>query len=228
MEQHKFSDKASLENELASSITEKLKEAIRLKGSASILFSGGSTPKGLLGKLATSDFDWSAVKVGLVDDRMVPPNSEDLNANMIRDLFVDKIEGSRPAFYPLVPAWDDRSMNIELAMNTAIHIGTPDVVILGMGGDGHFASLFPNDEASSQGLSLKENSPLMYTQAPVFPKSRISHTWSYLRSARSLIIHITGESKLELLEQSEHRSAPLPIDTVLNDNGVNPELYWAP
>jgi 6-phosphogluconolactonase len=142
-------------------------------------------------------------------------------------MFLDKIEGVKPSFFPLV-ASQDPSDNVEFAMESVIQLGVPDVVVLGMGEDGHFASLFPGDRASNAGLKPDETAPVVYTTAPVEPRSRISHSWSFLRRARNIYLHITGEPKLQLIEQSDSRNQPLPIDRVLRDGSVGSVLYWAP
>lgn len=224
-----FAHRESLEIQLVDDILAALEKAIQARGEASILFSGGSTPKGMLARLTERPFDWSAVKIGLVDDRMVETTSEYSNAKMINELLISRIKGVKPQFFPLVYIPADESLNFDDAMSAVVQLGTPDVAILGMGGDGHFASLFPNDECSTKGLSEDRTAPLIYTHAPVEPKNRISYSWSLLRRAKHLYLHIAGEEKLKLIDAQEERlNDLLPIDTVLNDQEIEPVMYWAP
>ena len=227
MRAHHFEETSVLEERLVADVLWALSEGIRHRGSASILFSGGSTPKKLFEGLAKSSFEWEKVKVGLVDDRMVPKTSSASNANLLQAHFFDLITGDLPTFCPLVE-WEDEADNIEQAMQSVVAIGIPDVVVLGMGGDGHFASLFPGDEATRHGLNPDHPAPLLYTFAPVEPRYRISHSWSYLRKARHHFLHLTGDAKRQIIEEHAKRTEKLPIDTVLEDRSINPVLYWAP
>jgi len=223
-----FKNKSSLDVNLANDILKQLNKYRNENGKASILFSGGSTPHGMLKQLAESTFDWSDIIVSLVDDRVVEKTSEYSNSAMIENLFLNKINGTKPHFYQLVLHPEEAINNMNEVLGYMDKLSFPDIVILGMGPDGHFASLFPNDKASAEGLKLTFNKPLIYTNAPQEPKKRISFSWSYLRKASEIYLHITGEEKLKLLIQKEKRAEVLPIDTLLNDQEVKPTLYWAP
>jgi 6-phosphogluconolactonase len=150
---HGFSNKDELDTALAKSIVLDINKAIETKGSAYLLFSGGSTPKGLFQKLASEHLDWNQITIGLVDERMVGEDSEFSNAAMLKKLLINEIAGDKkPRFLPLVYRTDDDEINLNTAIEHLNQIGLPDVVVLGMGNDGHFASLFPGDPASEQSL----------------------------------------------------------------------------
>jgi 6-phosphogluconolactonase len=223
---HGFSDKNELDTALAKSIVQDLSKAIATKGSAYLLLSGGSTPKGLFQILAHEALDWQFVTVGLVDDRMVSEDSEFSNAAMLKNLLINQISGDKkPHFQPLVYQTDNDELNLNIATEQLNMIGLPDVVVLGMGNDGHFASLFPGDPASEQSLRQINSDALLYTKAPQFPHSRISHSWAYLRQAGKLYLHITGNEKKDLI-RNQHKGK-LPIDTVLNDKETSVEIFWS-
>ena len=223
---HGFTNKNELDTALTKSIVLDINKAIQTKGSAYLLFSGGSTPKGLFQKLASEHLDWNQVTIGLVDDRMVAEDSEFSNAAMLKKLFINEISGDKkPHFLPLVYHTDDDEINLNTAIGQLNQIGLPDVVVLGMGNDGHFASLFPGDPASEQSLRQIDKDALLYTKAPQFPHSRISHSWAYLRQAGKLYLHISGNEKKDLI-RNQHKGK-LPIDTVLNDKATSVEIFWA-
>jgi 6-phosphogluconolactonase len=223
---HGFSNKNELDTALAKSIVLDINKAIEAKGSAYLLFSGGSTPKGLFQKLASELLDWNQITIGLVDERMVAEDSEFSNTAMLKNLLINEIAGDKkPHFLPLVYRTDDDEMNLKTATEHLNLTGLPDVVVLGMGNDGHFASLFPGDPASEQSLRQINSDALLYTKAPQFPHSRISHSWAYLRQAGKLYLHITGNEKKDLI-RNQHKGK-LPIDTVLNDKEVSVEIFWA-
>ena len=230
MRKIKFQEKETLDHKLAEEIILRIEELKAEKDSASILFSGGSTPKGLFQKLANSALDWTNVKIGLVDDRMVDENSPYSNARMLNELLIENIQKGFPEFYPLVFDYKIPDINILQAQNSILQIDYPDIAILGMGTDGHFASLFPQDKNSVIGLSENHAFPLIYTSAPSEPKQRISCSWSYIRNAKNIILHINGDKKLEIIESSEKRKKEerLPIDVLLSDCEISPTMYWAP
>lgn len=223
---HGFTNKNELDSALTKSIVLDIIKAIETKGSAYLLLSGGSTPKGLFQKLASELLDWNHITIGLVDDRMVAEDSEFSNAAMLKNLLINEIVGDKkPHFLPLVYRTDDDEINLNTATEQLNQIGLPDVVVLGMGNDGHFASLFPGDPASEQSLRQINPDALLYTKSPQFPHSRISHSWAYLRQAGKLYLHITGNEKKDLI-RNQHKGK-LPIDTVLNDKATSVEIFWA-
>lgn len=222
-----FENKEKLEDELRDKIVSIIHTSIEKNNTASILFSGGSTPAGLFKKLSVVELDWSLVKIGLVDDRMVDEVSEFSNAKMIQELFISKIKKSKPQFFPLVINHSNEKNNSKKLNVHLNEIGIPDISVLGMGGDGHFASLFPNDKNSERGLMLNNRNTYCYTTAPAVPKERISFTWSFLKKSSNLFLFITGEEKLNLIENKNTREL-LPIDSVISDEDIDVNLFWAP
>lgn len=221
-----FESRTDLEAALAAEILANLDAAIEQNGKAAILFSGGSTPKGLFQHLAKANFDWTKVKVALVDDRVVPVDHDKSNIRFIKEFFLDHLENSVD-FYPWVIQAEDLEANMAQAMEQMASFGQADVAILGMGTDGHFASLFPGDEASASALNLDAKQALLYTRAPVAPKQRISCSWGYLKIVPNLYLHITGSEKKMILEDKENRKN-LPINYVVEEPSAGVKLYWAP
>lgn len=224
-----FPNSLELDLAFAKCIAELLNQSIEEQGSVGILFSGGSTPAKFFGELAKQDVNWGAVKIGLVDDRMVPASSEHSNNKLLNSSLMDLLpEENRPRFFPLVTHPFNASNNMLHAIESSREFGVPDIVILGMGGDGHFASLFPSDEPSGKALRQMDTRVLVNTNAPSAPKFRISHSWGYLRQAKNIFVHITGKNKLQIIEGHASRSEYLPIDYVLADPEVELTLFWAP
>ena len=221
-----FKSKQDLDYHLSKDLIGLLKSGVDKFGNTNILFSGGSTPVGMFNELVKIPFDWSNISVGLVDDRIVPLHHEFSNAKMLNNILLGKIVAPKPVFYPLIKNPYNISIDLVSDWQFSFNIPKPNIVVLGMGNDGHFASLFPNDSASLKGLSIKKNPRLITTKSPSIATDRISHSWSYLRTADHIILHITGQEKKELIEASANREVQLPIDVLLNDNGVNPTLYY--
>lgn len=229
MIQNKYPNKIALEKDLVSTVVRILNLAIKQKGTASILFSGGGTPKGLMNQLATTALDWKNIRIGLVDDRMVAESSEFSNLALLKREFVDRIEGdSKPMICPLVFNAQKKEENFEKATQSVLQLDSIDIALLGMGTDGHFASLFPKDTASLAALEDSCKLPLVYTTAPSHPQERISFSWSYLKSARHIFLHITGQVKKDLVESNRAAALSLPIDRFLEEMTPSMAIYWAP
>ena len=103
-----------------------------------------------------------------------------------------------------------------------------DVLILGMGEDGHTASIFPCSEQVQQGLDLESGNTYIAVQPTTAPNQRMSLTLPALIDSKNIFLHLTGESKKEVLQQvlSGDDEAAMPIRAVLNNAPV--ELMWAP
>ncbi len=224
-----YPNRTDLEQDLVVAIGTIINQAIAENGRASILFSGGSTPKGLMNQLAKTNLNWEKVAVGLVDDRMVDSSSEFSNLKLLQTEFLSHIEGdTQPVVYPLVEQAENAEANMQAVMPHVEALGTIDIALLGMGTDGHFASLFPNDAASADALAEKVTAPLLYTTAPAHPTHRISFSWHYLKAAKNLVLHITGDAKKQLLEANRSAEEALPIDTFLQNAADSSSIYWAP
>lgn len=172
-----------------------------------ILLSGGSSPK-MLYQLLGSEFKQKEdLKIGLIDERFVPVDHAESNEQMIRSYFSDTLEISG-----MVIDDSDYQRNLDLLKEEyAAFQKDLDIAILGMGGDGHFASIFPNDDASSRAIEMEEKS-LLNTNAPSDPKQRITCNMELIAGAKHIYLLIFGHKKFNLLDNSEYE---LPIHVML-------------
>jgi 6-phosphogluconolactonase len=203
-----FETKQDLELRLSQDIAQYLNQAIQAKGKATLLLSGGSTPGGVYRLLSEINLDWSKVTVGLVDERYVAPDSEFSNHLLLNNtLFQGKAQNT--SFVPMVSDLTDYAKN-EQEIEAAYRIFTePDVVLLGMGPDGHTASVFPNDPASVKALDLQSTRLIFNTNAPAHPTQRITCSAALLSRAQHLLLMLTGEQKLEVFEHAENLKLPI-------------------
>ena len=235
----------ALAQELALDIVQQLNKAIDSKGQAVIAFSGGSTPKPLFEALQSSDIDWTKVVVTLVDERWVPIGHELSNAGFLIDNLLSKLSAI-PKFVPLFNI-SAAAMNAEMSLisvlseychTTKSTLGRPrefDVVILGMGGDGHTASIFPDCDGIE--AALDENSAdhvcaIMAHKSKVTGDNleRITLSFAGLLQSKKLILLITGDEKLDVYRQalSQTDVNKTPISAVLQQQRVPVHVYWAP
>lgn len=199
-----YKNTEELEQALYHEITTKINLSIQEHGDARILLSGGNTPKALYAKIAKANLLWSKVTIGLVDDRNVELTSEYSNEQMLRDTFQPKDQGG-PEIIGMAGGTPNR-MDIE--HRYSVFFDRIDYTLLGMGGDGHTASLFPNDMPSEASIRNSEKE-ILFTTAPSFPNDRITCSRGLIISSQSIGLMIIGENKLTVLEESEEQMLPI-------------------
>lgn len=190
----------------------RLQEALKSKDKVSLALSGGRTPPRVLKHLRDSTIDWRRVVITLTDERWVPLGHQDSNEGAARRAMA----GAPMAVAPFVGLYQE---GIALAQATgpaeaALKQRCPlplDVVFLGMGEDGHIASLFPQ----RPWLTASDNAVLVTDAAPGanVPHARISFSQHALLSARAIMMVVTGEAKKSLLAKAAHDRdrAALPV-----------------
>lgn len=199
-----YKTREELEQALYHEITTKINLSIQEYGDARILLSGGNTPKALYAKIAGANIDWSKVTIGLVDDRNVDLSSEFSNEQMLRNTFHSDDQNG-PTIVGMVGKKATRS---KIEKQYAPFFERIDYTLLGMGEDGHTASLFPGDVPSEASLRTLEKE-IIFTTAPSFPNDRISCSRGLIISSQSIGLMIIGESKLTVLEESEEQMLPI-------------------
>lgn len=221
-------DAASLAARLADDVAGGLGEALAARGAASLVVSGGSTPRPFLERLARASLDWSRVAVTLADERWVDAGHADSNAALVRaTLLVGPAAAAR-----FVALHEDAATPEEGLDAVARRIDAMprpfDVVVLGMGGDGHTASLFP-DAPELEHAMTDTTSPVAAMHPPSVPQARITLTRAALLDSRARFLHVTGADKRDVLERAladEPRLAP--IARVLDGAPDGVTIYWAP
>ena len=202
-----FDSKAALEHALVAAMASALNTAIEEKGSATLLLSGGSTPSGVYALLSEQDLPWDKVTVGLVDERFVGPTSPYSNFKLIGETLLQN-QAKATTLLTMVLDETDYMENLQKVAATYRIFTDTDVCLLGMGPDGHTASIFPNDAASSN-ANIAIDGILSNTNAPVTPTQRITCNGPLLRRSKHLFLMITGAQKKEILTQSEHLQLPI-------------------
>ena len=196
----------SLVTELTSRISHLLESAIETNHKATILLSGGTTPIPLYHKLSQCNIEWNKVDIGLVDERFVLQDNSFSNEKMIRNTLI-KNKAKNARFTGMI--WDaNYEMNLKMANEAYKTFLNPDLLILGMGNDGHTASLFPNDMSSS--ISINENQPaLSNTFAPNEPKRRITLNKSFICSSQKTYLLIQGKEKASIVQGAVDNQYPI-------------------
>ena len=211
-----FADGPTLAQALAKAVADDLRHAITERSSAVLAVSGGTTPQPFFEALSHEELNWGAVTVTLVDERQVDETSPRSNAGLVKQSLC--INNAATAL--LVPLYQNPA---------AALIGSFDVVVLGMGNDGHTASFFPGGDTLAQALDLSTKSAVMAISAPGSGEPRLTFILAKLLSARNIYLHIQGQEKRNVLDKALAGRDPLemPIRAVLF--APQPlKLYWCP
>ena len=196
---------------------------------ASLVLSGGTTPLECYQHLSSLDTPWQDVAVTLSDERWVPPSDPQSNAGMLtQTLFVDAAAAAT-----FVPLWVDKPAPEDAITDVAAAIDRQlprpySAVLLGMGNDGHFASLFPDAENLANGLDLDSQAICLAARTAASPVPRISLTLATLINCRELVLLIFGTEKRAVLDAAAAGESALPIAALLNQESKPVRVIWAP
>jgi 6-phosphogluconolactonase len=201
-------DTAALIEAAAVEIAAQLKAAIAARGRAALVLSGGSAPPAFLGRLAVMPADeaprWADVSVMLADERYVPGDHDDSNGGMVRRTLLNYVTVPADAFFPMATYYRDaaRAAEIYAQQTDAVlqaHGGLFDLVVLGMGPDGHTASLFPQHAALQLPASVRA---AVIDDSPKPPARRITLTAPTLAAARRILYVVSGADKAAALARA--------------------------
>jgi 6-phosphogluconolactonase len=228
-----------LAQELADFVANGLRSGLQERGKALLVVSGGSTPVPFFEALAHCELDWARVVLTLADERWVPPDHADSNERLV---LAHLLQGAaaKATFIPLfngagTPGQGQPDIEQALA-------GLPwpaDVVVLGMGGDGHTASLFPHApelplalDGMSGYAGITAGPRCLAVSAPALPNvpvPRITMSARALLDARCVVLHVTGAQKWALLQQAIQNGpvAPWPVRLALHQGRVPCEVFYA-
>ena len=222
-----FSSRGSLDQTLCDDICTALSAAIAERGEASLVLPGGSTPRGLLSLLAISELDWSRITVILSDERWLPADHLDSNERQLRGLLLDA--GAQQArFLPLRSEVSSVDAGAEVADAELSGIPRFDCVVLGMGTDGHTASLFPDSPQLNDGLALNGHHSCIAVHTPSSPYDRLTLTLPRLLKCEQLILHICGDDKRSVLSEALFSDNPPPVESLFGAGNCRRAVYWAP
>jgi 6-phosphogluconolactonase len=225
---HSFANAAELAASLADKVSGVLSAAIAARGAASIAVSGGSTPKAFFQALSTRDIDWAKVTITLVDERFVPADNPRSNHLLVdANLLQNKAKAAR--FVPLYQPAASVEEAAKLATVKSAEIGIPfDVVILGMGGDGHTASFFPDAGNLDELLDPASRRIVLPVHAASGGEPRLTLSMACIVAAGFVALHIEGEDKRTAFNGAMGPGAKKPIRSVLEAAPRPVEVFWAP
>lgn len=228
MKQSLYNSVTELNQAFVAKVAAILNNAIEQDGKASLVVSGGRTPVAMFQALSQQTLDWGKVDISLADERWVDVQDPASNEKMVREQLLQN-KAAMANFVGLKNAAADANDGTQLCSENLAQMKTPfDVLILGMGEDGHTASLFPCSEQIDAGLDMQSGQHYIAVQPTTAPNQRMSLTLPALLNSQNIFLHLTGDSKKQVLQQAldGDDAKAMPIRAVLNHADV--ELVWAP
>ncbi|WP_417542073.1 6-phosphogluconolactonase [Methylophaga thalassica] len=224
-EQKILPDATSLITAAAEHFVSTARSAIAKRGVFYVALAGGSTPKGLYEKLATSPYieqiDWARVHLFFGDERCVPATHDDSNFKMARQAMIDLIPIPAENVHRMPTESGDAADVAARYADTMKMImdGAPfDLVLLGLGPDGHIASLFPETPALEVTDTLTAS---LYVEK--FDSWRVTITYPVINAARQVIVFIAGEAKAAIVNDiTTNAVSGLPVQRLAPEN----DYYW--
>ncbi len=225
---NEFEQRHLLDEALADKVAAILSSAVKQKGKASIAVSGGSTPKGFFSALSKKRLPWAQITITLADERWVDIDSNDSNTKLVHENLLQN-EAVNAKFFHLKQGSELTTETLS-DLNVAVtqQLLPLDVLILGMGEDGHTASLFPCSDEISECFS-PESTPLLKVVPKTAPHQRITFSFAALAQSKNTILHISGSSKKQVLAKAiaEQDIKEMPIRAFLHADNINTQVYWA-
>lgn len=201
----------------ARAISGTLSDAITVRARATLVATGGRSPGAIYDRLSPTALDWNQVTITLSDERCVGEAHSDSNAGLVRNRLVQGL-AAQARFLPLWPAPDP----------AVLRTLTPfDVVILGMGEDGHVASLIPGDPGLENALTTPDLLRGVPTGLGQPPLARITLTLTAILSARAIFLLISGEAKRGVVARAAS-GEDLPVTGLIRGAGDRLRIFWTP
>ncbi len=209
-----FKSREELAASLAQDVADELRRSLAAKGKATLAVSGGSTPAAFFTNLSTQVLNWARVTITLVDERQVPFDHARSNAKTVLATLMQN-EAAAATFVPL------------FENPSAVDVPPFNVVVLGMGNDGHTASFFPGGDTLATALDPNTDQKIIAIEAEAAGEPRLTFTLPTLLAANLLCLHIEGKEKAAVLSTAmeDGPEFDLPIRAVIRAK-TPLSLYW--
>lgn len=226
----RYADHRRLIGDLANSVAGLLRQAIAERGQAFLAVSGGRSPTPLFEALRTIDLPWSSVTVTLVDERCLPPEHPDSNALLVRRHLLQEraVNATFIPYFERIYDSDEQSLEGLCAEVNGRLASLPwplDIAILGMGSDGHTASLFPASRGFAAAIDGQSEALCRLVYPAQAPYPRLTLSLRTLLAARHRLLQFSGRDKIAIYEQAQITADPaIPVSLLLHhpsaDNNV--------
>lgn len=230
MEYKAFENKIELSTKFCAEVSNLLKLALEERKEAYLVVSGGKAPKEYLSCLSKMPLNWKKITILLADERCVDISQPDSNENFIRYHLLQN-EAAEARFISFMDQGDQEAHLHEEMLNKKIKaLPLFDVVVLGMGEDGHTASLFPRSPQIEKGLSAENTDAVIATDPMTAPYQRLTLTKTRLLKCHHLFLYLIGEEKRKVLDKALAGDDPqeMPIRAFLKSDYPEMKIRFAP
>lgn len=236
IELHAFDDPRAQSDALAKAVSDSLQASLTAPGNApgaspgdapraTLAVSGGTSPRPFLQTLAREPLEWRRIDVTLVDERWVPETDAASNARLVRETLLTHA-ASAARFFPLVDVSAELEAHVA-ALNADAARALPNVAVLGMGEDGHTASLFADAPAREWLRAIRPGAERFVAVHPGnAPHARVSLSLAALTRIERLFVLIAGQRKLDVLKAAASAPQENAISKLANHKGVRLDVYW--
>lgn len=213
---HEFSDISSLENAVVGAILDSAAASIEERGRFNLVLAGGESPREIYMKLREAPTDWSLWHIYFGDERCMPPTKEELNSQMAEEAWLNHVP-IPPTQVHAIPNDLRADKAADAYAQTLRGVGTFDLTLLGLGKDGHTASLFPGND---WGLGSNAPDTLAIFNSPKRPPQRVSLSAARLNRSRQVIFLVGDESKHEAVTRWR-AGEDIPARAITGETGVD-------
>jgi 6-phosphogluconolactonase len=221
IKQVQFKDETSWLEALTQGLIQIVSHAVSQRGVAHIALSGGSTPKVVYAWWNQQDLPWKNIHWWLGDERWVPADSDSSNEKMVFESLGKGKEEFKKSFHSWHQASEPVGAALQYEKRLIQRLGSPpafDLILLGLGTDGHTASLFPG----SAELDEMERFAVA-TREPHLGSTRLTFTYPTLQQARQVWFLVKGNDKKEMVDKLLRSSSEIPAGRV---SAADRRLFW--
>ena len=226
--EHFFETREEASVAAAEAIAERLAARLDAQSGASVVVSGGTTPDRCFDLLSEKPLDWRRTQIVLSDERWVPPDDDASNERLVRDALLkgEAVPAKLLSVFSMTTGIQARCDEID----QQIRLGPFPFAcsLLGMGEDGHFASLFPDAENLEEGVDVDGEQLCIPVSTKASPHPRVSLTLAALARSDAIVLLMFGDNKLEVYEQAKRKGSKLPVAHLLKQKKAPVHVYWAP
>lgn len=212
-----YPDAEEMAQAAAEAVADRLRAGLADRGRAGLVGTGGRSPGPVYDRLRLVDLDWTRVVVTLSDERCVPPDDPASNAGLVAGRLLQG-PAARAHFLPLWPQPETEALSALLPF---------DAVLLGMGEDGHIASLIPGDPGLEAAMHTHHLTCAVPEGLGKPPLARITLTLRALLDAQAIFLLIAGAAKRQVIERAQ-AGGNLPVGRLLSQTKTPVRIFWCP
>jgi 6-phosphogluconolactonase len=229
LEEHFFTDRRRLFAGLCTDLQEKLDEIVRKRRKASFAVPGGTTPEPLFDNLSHAPLPWKKITVTLTDERWIHPEDPASNECLVREHLLRR-RAAEAEFVPFKTNHAKATGGVTVADRRLAPILPLDICLLGMGPDGHIASLIPGAEGYDAAVSPtnKRSTAGLHSPGAAGSPERMSLTLNAIVGSRRVILLFMGQEKLNIFNDAKDGKGANPVKELLANKKALIDAYWAP